>query len=428
MAEASNTRTTSTIDLNLDQPLPEYTATDFGSPDIADSYEGTDFGSPDIASAYSALDIQDTGPTADQQAAKEATDVFSQDIQKLRDVNAAYLRGEISGDVAEQVRAQAAETALAGGVGTQSGAARSLQARDFGLTSMQIQQQGMAQQTQIGELQSGLSSILENRSQFGQQIEMDRMRLEEQSRQFSASYGLDAAQTKLAYATASEQSRQFGAQYGLDAAQTSLAYATATEQSNQFSATLALDAIQTQIARSDLLLRQDMFNKEQNLKMIGLITDLASQQASLQVTAAMGDKKFDMGPVNKIFDDLMSGIRNTMGMSNRELPTGGSSAPVAGRPTSFTPAQLTSFNKGQIGRIKPNELSFITPDAISGLTNNQVKGFTKAQMGSFTVEQLQAFTPDQLKQFTKQEILALSTWQLAALSETQLKAIEKYFK
>lgn len=388
MAEASKTTITSALDLNLDGALP--------------TYEAAEFGTPDIASTYEALDIQDTGPSEEAQAAEAATTQFSGDIQKLREVNESYLRGEISGDVAAQLRRGSAEAALAGGLGTESAAARSLQARDFGMTSMQIQQQGMQQQTQIAELQSNLSSMLEQRSQFNQSIELDKKRLEEQSRQFSSQYGLDVANVNLSYATASEQSRQFAG-------------------------TFALDAMRTQIARSDLLLKQDMFNKEQNIRMIEFITNMADRQATLQVTAAMGDKKFDMGPVNKIYDDLMSGIRSTLTTSNP-----GASETLG---SSSQPASTSYYSQEQVSALPASRLKtmsaadigkYLDPASVSSLTLNQVKAFTKAQIKGFTADQLKAFTVDQLKQFAKDEVKALSSAQLAALSPAQIQAISKY--
>ena len=55
------------------------------------------------------------------------------------------LRGEVSQDVASQLQRSSAGRALSGGYGAGSGVGRNLAARDFGLTSMQIQNQGLAQ-------------------------------------------------------------------------------------------------------------------------------------------------------------------------------------------------------------------------------------------------------------------------------------------
>ena len=57
----------------------------------------------------------------------------------------ANLRGEVSMDVQSQLQRSAAGRALGGGYGAGSGAGRNLSARDFGLTSMQIQNQGLSQ-------------------------------------------------------------------------------------------------------------------------------------------------------------------------------------------------------------------------------------------------------------------------------------------
>lgn len=55
------------------------------------------------------------------------------------------LKGEISQDVQSQLQRSSAGRALSGGFGAGSGVGRNLSARDFGLTSMQIQNQGLAQ-------------------------------------------------------------------------------------------------------------------------------------------------------------------------------------------------------------------------------------------------------------------------------------------
>ena len=57
----------------------------------------------------------------------------------------AALRGEISPEVSAQVQRSTAGRALSGGFGAGSGFGRSLSARDLGITSMQLQNQGLAQ-------------------------------------------------------------------------------------------------------------------------------------------------------------------------------------------------------------------------------------------------------------------------------------------
>ena len=57
----------------------------------------------------------------------------------------ASLRGEVSQDVQSQLQRSAAGRALGGGFGGGSGMGRALSARDLGLTSMQIQNQGLNQ-------------------------------------------------------------------------------------------------------------------------------------------------------------------------------------------------------------------------------------------------------------------------------------------
>jgi hypothetical protein len=204
--------------------------------------------------------------SASGEAATSSLAGLEQTAAQLKAINEPYLKGQISDDVASQLRAQSAETALAGGIGTDSAAARSLQARDFGLTSMQIQQQGIQTATAVASIQEVSSKMREDRYRFME--------------------------------TLSDERKKF------------------VEQSRQFGATLAQDAQRTQIAFRELLLKQDMFNKEQNLRSIEMMANLGAQQAAMQVQAATSGTKFNMGPVNTIFNNLISSINSTLKRSN----------------------------------------------------------------------------------------------------------------
>jgi hypothetical protein len=70
---------------------------------------------------------------------------YDQLIQQAGKNIGSALRGEVSQDVQSQLQRSAAGRALGGGFGAGSGMGRALSARDFGLTSMQIQNQGLAQ-------------------------------------------------------------------------------------------------------------------------------------------------------------------------------------------------------------------------------------------------------------------------------------------
>ena len=91
--------------------------------------------------------------------ADEAIGGLDDMIGGLREKNKDWLAGKISGDAADQLRAQSALSARSGGAGAGSQMARNLQAKDFGLTSMQIQQQGMQQEGAIAGLQQGLAGM-----------------------------------------------------------------------------------------------------------------------------------------------------------------------------------------------------------------------------------------------------------------------------
>jgi len=70
---------------------------------------------------------------------------YDQIVQQAGQNIGAALRGELSPEVSAQVQRSTAGRALFGGFGAGSGFGRSLTARDLGLTSMQIQNQGLAQ-------------------------------------------------------------------------------------------------------------------------------------------------------------------------------------------------------------------------------------------------------------------------------------------
>lgn len=65
-------------------------------------------------------------------------------LAKAQGIVNSQLGGEIPADVAAQVQRRSAAQALLGGYGGGSGIGRNLTARDLGLTSLQIQQQGLA--------------------------------------------------------------------------------------------------------------------------------------------------------------------------------------------------------------------------------------------------------------------------------------------
>jgi hypothetical protein len=102
-----------------------------------------------LGSLESATDLA-TKTTAAEQSQLEAQlrraiPGYDQLISQAGKNIGANLRGEVSQDVASQLQRSSAGRALSGGYGAGSGVGRNLSARDFGLTSMQIQNQGLAQ-------------------------------------------------------------------------------------------------------------------------------------------------------------------------------------------------------------------------------------------------------------------------------------------
>lgn len=127
-----------------------------------------------------------------QQAGNEASETAFNDLMKqMSTVAGSQLKGEIPADVEAQVRMQAAEKGLFNGLGANGPANRALTARDLGLTSMQIQQQGQ----QAGQALAGLA---ESRRQFNVSSE-----------QTYKSYLEDVRRGDLTAADLSERSRQY---------------------------------------------------------------------------------------------------------------------------------------------------------------------------------------------------------------------------
>jgi len=70
---------------------------------------------------------------------------YDQIVKQAGENIGAALKGELPADVAQQIQRSTAGRALAGGFGGASGFGRALTARDLGLTSLQLQNQGLAQ-------------------------------------------------------------------------------------------------------------------------------------------------------------------------------------------------------------------------------------------------------------------------------------------
>jgi hypothetical protein len=177
-------------------------------------------------------------------------------IGGLREKNKDWMAGKVSGDTADQLRSQAALSARMGGAGVDSQMSRNLQARDFGLTSMQIQEAGMQRESQLTQLQQGLAGIREQRMQFMTQLR--------------------------------EQQSQFGSAFEMDKAKVG-------EASRQFGANLQDQMYRTQLAHKELMLKQEAFNADMNFKLLELITTSTLQGLALQVQAAGQETDFSGG-------------------------------------------------------------------------------------------------------------------------------------
>lgn len=220
----------------------------------------------DTPTPWELPDVPETDVSSALEASDAGLDTLDSMLQDLRDINSSRLRGEIPDDVADEIRNNSAAGSLALGLGGDSPAARALQAKDLGLTSLDIQDRGIATETTITQLQGDLAKLRENRFQFMQQLEETRRTFQEQSRQFGA--------------------------------------------------TLEQDQLRTDIAHKELLARQDMFNASQNLALVEMISRLTMSQAQAQVTAAIND--VGDSAITQSYDSLISQIGALIRKSNPE--------------------------------------------------------------------------------------------------------------
>jgi hypothetical protein len=193
-------------------------------------------------------------------------------IGGLREKNKDWMAGKVSGDTADQLRSQAALSARMGGAGVDSQMSRNLQARDFGLTSMHIQEAGLQRESQLTQLQQSLAGIREQRMQFMTQLR--------------------------------EQQSQFGSAFEMDKAKVG-------EASRQFGANLQDQMYRTQLAHKELMLKQEAFNAEQNMRLVELISQSTLGFLQLQVQAAGQETDFSGGvktyeTLQKQFEELWS--------------------------------------------------------------------------------------------------------------------------
>ncbi len=224
---AGNARITTDLDMSIPD-IPEYEPLDLSGIKY-------DPASPDLQ---------------DLSKADTALGAMEDMIGGLREKNKDWMAGKVSGDTADQLRSQAALSARMGGAGVDSQMSRNLQARDFGLTSMQIQEAGMQRESQLTQLQQALAGMREQRMQFMTQLR------EEQER-YRGAFEMDKAKV-------GEASRQFGAN-------------------------LQDQMYRTQLAHKELMLKQEAFNAEQNMRLLEILTNAALASTGQQIQASASE-------------------------------------------------------------------------------------------------------------------------------------------
>lgn len=134
---------------------------------------------PTIPGMISQSDINATNDIFQQQS-KAIADTAS----KLDAANESFLQGKLPQDVADQIRQNTSESALRFGIGTQQAGA-ALTARDLGLTSLQVKQQGISQQAQIAGVHESAAKLAEMHSEFSNTFNQNQEQWMNQVRQLN---------------------------------------------------------------------------------------------------------------------------------------------------------------------------------------------------------------------------------------------------
>lgn len=165
---------------------------------------------------------------------RQATSLIGSDAESIRKMSDSYLKGEIPADVQSQIRRMTSERGLASGIG-RGQAGQAATARDLGLSSLQMQEQGVGmRQTAAGLTQAaaGISTALSD--------------LTEKRYQFDKSYALEANK-------------------------------------------LMEELRRTDIDVTKIDQARRMFNAEANMKLVGMVAEMATARADIQYRLAASD-------------------------------------------------------------------------------------------------------------------------------------------
>ena len=113
--------------------------------------------------------------------------------QLLNDIEAVsreFLSGELPEDVIDQIERNAAEQTIQGGLGNQQG--RNLEARDLGLSSLDLVQKGAS----VG---LGVSQLQTQRDQFNKNIVLETAKYNESVRQWNDQFALKMVESDLSH-------------------------------------------------------------------------------------------------------------------------------------------------------------------------------------------------------------------------------------
>ena len=143
---------------------PATTVEGFGGASQWDTIEKYALGPTDISTTpgNEAIPFSEAGVPSGMVGEKLTS--LEDSINRLSEANASMLKGEIPADVSAAVRRAASESSVTGGIF--GGSSRALSARDLGRTSMEIKQQGIANESSLLEARGMLAAAHENIRQY----------------------------------------------------------------------------------------------------------------------------------------------------------------------------------------------------------------------------------------------------------------------
>ena len=133
----------------------------------------------------------------------ESMDALKENASKMESLSSSYLKGEIPSDVQAQIRRLTSERGLASGIG-RGQAGQAMTARDLGLTSMDLQSQGVQITQAANAVRETLGKLAAAKSEFNKSFDLETAKFQE-----------DVRRTDLDITKIDQMRRQFNAEQNM---------------------------------------------------------------------------------------------------------------------------------------------------------------------------------------------------------------------